>query len=277
MLKRILLPLDNSAPGVTAQKMAIELAKSKKAAVTGLGILDLPWITAAQPEPLGGSSFKMARDDAVIKQSQDHAAFLMSEFKADCAKNGVKHQAIKAEGFPAVEIEKLAHEHDMIIIGKTTDFHADLDEDSDLTVKHLARDNARPIMIVPETLPDSNKVLVAFDGSLQASRSIHMFLLLGLADGKDIHIVSLNKDIDIAKVNATRAHNLFSAYGMDSQTEGLEQRGNLADQLIDYAHGLTASMMVMGGFSHTAIREAFFGSATKTILKKCTFPLFLHH
>ncbi|NCP62516.1 MAG: universal stress protein [Alphaproteobacteria bacterium] len=277
MIRRILLALDNSAPGIQAQAYAIELARSYKAAVTGLGILDTPWITAAQPEPLGGGAFKIQRDDAVIEQSHYHISFIMSEFKAACQKAGIKHQAYEAQGFPAVEIEKLAHEHDIIVIGKTTDFHFDLDEDTDLTVKHLARDNARSILMVPPTIPEGNKVLVTFDGGLQSSRSMHMFIMLGFAEGKDIHILSVDKDPNVALVNATRAHNLFSAHGIDTKVEGIAQTGSAAQQIIDRAHELKVSMLVMGGFSHTALRETFFGSATKSIMKSCDFPLFLHH
>ncbi len=277
MIRRILLALDNSAPGVRAQQYALDLAKSSKAAVTGIGILDTPWITAAQPEPLGGSAFKMERDDAVMSQSNDHVNFLLGEFSSACDRESIKHQTMVVEGFPAVEIEKLSHEHDIIVIGKTTDFHFEFDDDSDLTVKHLARDNARPLFIIPETVPDSMAVIVAFDGSLQASRAIHMFILLGLAKDKDIHIVSLNKDLNQAEFNATRAHNLFSAHGFKTSAKWYELKGNLGEQLIGHAHDVNAGMMVMGGFSHTALREAFFGSATKSIMKKCDFPLFLHH
>lgn len=277
MIRRILLALDNSEPGIKAQEYAINMAKSYKAAVTGLGILDTPWITASQPEPLGGGAFKIQRDDAVIEQSHNHINFIMGEFKTACQKAGIKHQAYEAQGFPAVEIEKLAHEHDIIVIGKTTDFHFDLDEDTDLTVKHLARDNARSILMVPSVIPEGNKVLVAFDGGLQSSRAMHMFIMLGFAKGKDIHILSVDKDPEVALVNATRAHNLFSAHGIKTKFEGLAQRESAAQHVIDRAHELKISMLVMGGFSHTALRETFFGSATKSIMKACDFPLFLHH
>ena len=90
-------------------------------------------------------------------------------------------------------------------------------------------------------------------------------------------VYSLHKDLEQAKFNATRAHNLFSAHGLESKTIAKELSGNLAEQLINIAHDIDVSMMVMGGFSHTAIREAFFGSATKDIMKRCDFPLFLHH
>src|SRR5215510_15202139 len=104
MLKKILLVLDSSKPGIMAQEYAIKLAKQFKSSLTGLGVLDTPWITAAQPEPLGGAAFKIHRDDVVLRQSQEHIEFLLNDFKKDCQTGSIVFQALETEGFPAVEI-----------------------------------------------------------------------------------------------------------------------------------------------------------------------------
>lgn len=277
-MKKILLVLDNSKPGLRAQQYAIDLAKSLKVSLTGLAILDTPWITAAQPEPLGVADFKLHRDDAVIKKSQEHINFLFTEFQGMCKKAQLDPNSIEAEGFPAVEIEKLAHEHDVIIMGKTTDFHFDLDDDSDLTVKHVARDNPRPLILVPETVPETKTVMVAFDGSLEASRSLHMFLLLGLARGRDIQIVSGHKIRDKAEVQAKRAINMCQAYGLKAHHYVHQiSSGSPAEYVLEMTEQLKASMLVMGGFSHNLLHEAVFGSNTKTIMKSARIPVFIHH
>jgi nucleotide-binding universal stress UspA family protein len=277
MIKKILLVLDNSSPGIKAQEYAINLAVHQKAPLTGVGILDTPWITAAQPEPLGGAAFKIHRDDVVLKQSQERIEHLIAQFTKACEKAKIEHQALEAEGFPAIEIEKLAHEHDIIVIGKTTDLHFELDEDSDMTVKHIARDNPRPLILVPEEAPETNAVMVAYDGSLQASRSLHMFLLLGLAKGKHLHIVCGHKLIDKAEIVAKRAVRLCEAYGIKVIYHPLELSGTVADQLLVAVADLKASILVMGGFSHTLIHETFFGSCTKTLMKSSPIPLFMYH
>lgn len=277
-MKKILLVLDNSKPGQQAQNFAIDLAKHFKNSLTGLAVLDTPWITAAQPEPLGVSDFKMHRDDAVLKKSQEHLNFLMSEFQKLCTKQQVANDVLEAEGFPAVEIEKLAHEHDVIIMGKTTDFHFDLDDDTDLTVKHVARDNPRPLILVPENVPESKTVMVAFDGSLEASRSLHMFLLLGLARGRDIQIVSGHKIRDKAELQAKRAVNMCQAYGLKAHQHVHQiSGGSAADYVLEMSDQLKASMLIMGGFSHNILHEAVFGSNTKTIMKSSRIPVFIHH
>jgi nucleotide-binding universal stress UspA family protein len=278
MIKKILVVLDSSKPGLTAQQYAMDMATRYKASLSGLAILDTPWITAAQPEPLGGAAFKVHRDDVVLRQSQEHVEYLLAEFKKDAQTAKIEFQGVEAEGFPAVEIEKLSHEHDIIVIGKTTDFHFELDEDTDITVRHVARDNPRPLILVPENVPKTNRIMVAYDGSLQASRSLHMFLLLGLAKDHELHIVSSNKLIDKAVVVAKRAVRMCEAYGIKTTYHPLEMPGgSVAEHLLDKVKELDASMLVVGGFSHTLIHETLFGSCTKALMKNTTVPLFMFH
>jgi nucleotide-binding universal stress UspA family protein len=33
----------------------------------------------------------------------------------------------------------------------------------------------------------------------------------------------------------------------------------------------------MGAFGHTGLRELFLGSATRTLLRQCHTPMFIHH
>lgn len=278
-MKRILLALDSSKAGTTAQEYAIDLAKRFNATLTGIGVLDTPWITAAQPEPLGGSAFKMHRDDLVIRQSKEHLDALLDEFRSACTNAQINFETRETEGFPALEIEYLSHEHDVIVIGRVTDFHFDLDDDSDITVRHIARDNPRPIILVPSDLPktQSNRIMVAFDGSMQASRSLQLFLLLGLAHKKELHIVAGHKYLDKAEILAKRALTLCEAYGVKTIQHPFQMSGSAAESLIKHAQDLDVSMMVVGGFSHTVLHEAFFGSCTKTLMRESPVPLFMHH
>lgn len=277
MIKRIVLALDNSAPGLAAQDYAIRLAKEKNASIIALGILDLPWITAAQPEPLGASAFKLHRDEEVIKASHEQIQFMIDEFKKAALKEDVSAEVFEVEGFPAAEIERFAHEADVIIIGKTTDFHFELDEDTDLTVKHVARDNPRPVIAVPGHQNRDDKVLICCDGGFQASRALHMFILLGLAKNKSLDIVAVDPDEERGLRNVSRALRLCSAHGLVAEATVLPTKENPAEVLLKRAKEQNVSMIVMGAFSHSFLREVLFGSVTTVLMKKADIPLFIHH
>lgn len=278
MLKKVLLALDDSEAGNFAQEYAIDLAKEYDATVTGIGVVDVPWITAAQPEPLGGGAFKKHRDDTVIKQSKDHIAFLIDKFKKTCKKRNLECFSVEAEGFPASEIEKVAQEHDMIVIGKTTDFHFELDENTDITVKHIARDNPRPLLIVPEGVKsDGKNVLICLDGDLRSSRALHMFLLLGLGKDKNLSVVSINKEKDAAQRVVDRGIALCASHGIRATGKVVQSSEDAGKSILKLVSDLKTDLIVMGAFSHTMLREALFGSCTKTLMKECEVPLFLYH
>lgn len=277
MLRKILIALDSSTPGCKARDYAISLAKAYDANLTAVGIIDTPWITAAQPEPLGGSVFKIHRDEAIIKQSHDHVHQLFEEFQSLCANANINYKCVEAEGFPSVMIERMAHNHDLIVIGKTTDFHFELDENSDITVKHIARDNPRPLIIVPDHPAFGEKILITIDGSVGASKALHMFLLLGLGRHNPVEVLSINKDPELAKIIAQNGVDMCHMHGVNAEPHIIETSSDEASIILERAHDINTKLIVMGGFNGSVIKETIFGSCSKRLLRDSDIPLFIHH
>lgn len=166
-----------------------------------------------------------------------------------------------------------------IVIGSTTELHFELDDQSDIVVNHVARDNPRPVLIVPDYQPQENEtIVVAYDGGIQSSRALHMALLMGVLDKKHkVHVVSIAQDhFDIEK-RAQQALIMLKNHDIEAQLHILEKSKSVATVLMAAMTSLDATMLVMGGYSHGSLRETFFGSNTRDILKSCKIPIFLHH
>jgi nucleotide-binding universal stress UspA family protein len=276
MLKRILVVIDGSKTASIAKRYALDLAKQFKADLTGVGVIDTPWITAAQPEPLGGAAYKIRRDSEVIKLTHKRLQGMLEEFSRLCEENGIKHAVQELEGFPATEIEKLSQEHDLIVMGRTTDFHFEDNDDNDLTVKYITRDNPRPIIVVTGESHGSN-VLIAYDGSLQAARALHMYLLLGLAKDKKIHVLSIAHRKRAADEIAKRAEEMCKSHNVKVTAEGVASRHAPEHIIKKKADEINASMIIMGAFGHHGLREFFLGSCTEHMIQQSGVPLFIHH
>ena len=277
MIKRFILVLDGSSAGKTACTYALDFAKNFKAEVLGVAVLDTPWLTAPQPEPLGGTAFKVRGDEEVIRFTQSHIEQVLAEFKTRCTQEKIPFQAVEVEGFPADEIEMASYQGDLIILGKTTDFHFDLDQDSDSTVRHIAHDNPRPLIVVPGLPPKTDTIVFACDGEIRSSRALHMFLLLNLAKGKHLHIVNVNSDKKEGESLISLALNLCTSHGVKAEGTVLKNTHSVGDCLLEFSEKVKAEMIVLGAFGHTLIRDVFFGSTSKTLLKKSPIPLFIHH
>ena len=257
MLKNILVTLDKSKSGREAQHYALRMARAYQTSITAVGIVDTPWITAPQPEPLGGSAFKIHRDEELIKQSHHHIKQLFAEFESACASNDIVFRCVEAEGFPSVVIERLSHEHDIIIMGKTTDFHFDIHEQTDRVVKNVARDNSRPLIIVPESPTIDGKILVTLDGSVAASRALHMFLLLGLAKDHAVEVLSVHKDQELAQIIAQRGVNMCHVHNVNALAHTIQSHGDTASIILERGEELKATLIIMGGFSHSVLKAKF--------------------
>lgn len=277
MIKRIVLVLDASVAGKTARTYALDLAKQHQAELLGVAVLDTPWLTATQPEPLGGSAFKIRRDEEIIRSTQSHIEEVLAEFKSVCAQKNIPCQALEIEGFPANEIEMASYQGDLILLGKTTDFHFELDTDSDSTVRHVAHDNPRPLVVIPKIPEQTNVVLVAYDGQICSSRALHMFLLLNLGKGKRLHIVNVNENPSEGQELVSLALKLCESHGVSAESQILNTKHSPGEALLDLAQKLKAEMIVLGAFGHTILWDALFGSCSKTMLKKSEIPLFIHH
>lgn len=277
MLKRILVVLDGSKAGGLAKRYAIKLAKKLGAELVGLGIVDLPWITAPTPEPLGGAAFKIHRDQEVIRQHHKKVKDMLAKFKELCEENKIKYEIVELEGFPAIEIETMAEMCDLIVTGRTTDFNFELEVDTDLTVRHIIRDNPRPIVVVTSDFDVDKKVLVAYDGSLQAARALHIYLLLGIGQGQTVHILSIGKEQKEALEVANRAKVMCELHGVNAEVEGVTSSSSVEDVIMKKAKDLKVTMVVLGAFGHSGIRELLFGSTTEHLLKDSEVSLFIHH
>ena len=191
MIRRILVAIDETPASRVAQDLAIAIAKQRSAAITGVGVVDRPWATAPQAVPIGGSAYKVHRDQVVLDELRHEVEAILRTFSEACRTAGVLFSTVEVEGAPARAIESEAEGCDLIVIGKDTNFHFEAEPDMTETVARLIRENARPVLVTSAGKPTGDKVLVCYDGSVQASRAMHMFVLLGLAHDREVHLVSV--------------------------------------------------------------------------------------
>ncbi len=276
MLKSILVAVDGTKASDAAQALSIELCKRLQARVAGIGVLDRPWITAPQATPIGASYYKTVRDEAVLKRIDEEIETLLAQFRERCREAGVEYTAAEWEGDPEKLIEVQSETHDLIVVGKDTTFHFRPDGGTSKTVVHLAQDDPRPVIVTPNELPRSEKILLAFDGSVPASRAMHMFALLGLAAGRPVEVLSVAKTAEgEAKRRAMQAAKILKNHGVDARVTVIESGEHPANIIIERCKD--AGLLAMGAFGQKKLRDFFFGSCTTRLLDACPVPLFIHH
>jgi Universal stress protein family len=153
MLRSILVALDATPVSSAAQTLAIELARRFDCQITGITILDRAYITAPTAVGVGGMAFKQHRDQFKPQEAKTFLDRLEHGSQDGCEAIGVRWQVIEAEGEPYRLIEQESGRHDLLVIGKDTDFHFDVDPATADTMQRLLRGNSRPILVSPSRHP----------------------------------------------------------------------------------------------------------------------------
>jgi len=279
MIKSMVVAIDSTESSARAQEYALTLAKRYNAELTGIAVLDVPWITAPMATPIGAGYYKAHRDQTILANQSQALDDKINAFRKLCDDAGVPARAVEAQGVPSEQIEHEADRHDMIIIGRETNFHGVKGHDIGDVVEQLLKDNPRPVLVVPPSNTfKRDGVVVAFDGSIPASRAMQMFCLMGLANGGPVHVVSIDADNDKAEYLAARGAAFFESHGEKVTAHGLQSSGDFAQTILNTVESLGVGMVVMGAFANRSLmRQIFVGSVTKQIIRASTVPVFLHH
>lgn len=276
-MKKLLVVLDHAEQSHAVQHYAINLALHLKVSLSAIAVLDLPWLTAAQPEPLGGAAFKIKHDERMIRETRKRLNALCTDFEAKANAAGIPYTLISTEGFPALEIEKAASTHDLVIMGRKTDLHFQVEDATDYLMKTIARDNPRPIISISEPPNTDGDILIAYDDSIQASRALHMFLLLGLGHGKKADILVMNASKKNALMIAERAKSMCELYSLPVKIHTVHDEKNPENAILKHIDNYKNSLVIMGAYSKNFIEEIIFGSCTKGVIRKSKAPIFIHH
>lgn len=278
MLRSILVALDDTTPSHVAQDFAIGLAKRLSIEITGLAILDRGFITAPTAVGIGGLAYKRHRDEVKLEQARQFLTRIEHQFEADCGTLD-QWQVIEAEGAPLLVLEEESGRHDVLVMGRDTDFHLDANPTIAQVVHRLLQDNPCPLIVCPDTESHLGQgpILAAVDGTVEASRCLHMLALLGHELGHTVHVLSVDSDLQTAQRRANYAIDLLRKHEFDVSEHGIQSTRGASEVLLEEAHKLGASMIAAGARRHNPLREFFIGSTLETMLENAECPLFVTH
>jgi nucleotide-binding universal stress UspA family protein len=277
MLKSILVGLDGSKFSDAAVALGLRWAKPTNAVLVGQTVVDEPGITVPEPMPMGAAYFHGQRDEELLAEARKQTAGFRERFAARCVEAGVGSKQIEETGTPAEAILFEAQRHDLVLLGSETFFRTGSPPSPCDTLDKVLHSPPRPVVAVPEKLPDGPAVVIGYDGSLQAARTLAVYVATGLSSQFENIVVTIDEDIEEAERICTRAVDYLTLHGATVKARPVETRLDPASILLDHTVQLNAHLLVMGAFGHSALREFFFGSTTRGVLRGSTVPVMLYH
>lgn len=140
-------------------------------------------------------------------------------------------------------------------------------------------DSGRPVLVVPyihRTGLSLHRAIVCWDGSRAAARAVSdAWPLLERAGAVDI--VTAGNPSEVPAIQESLGEH-FAQHGVSArlQTLGADDI-DAGNAILSYASDVGASLIVMGGYGHSKVREWVLGGVTRTILETMTVPVLLSH
>ena len=277
MVRSILVGLDESPYSQAAVTLGLEWAKRFDCLLVGIGVVDEPSIRGPRDQAKLSSSYKNVYDGMVAEATR-RVDRVLEQFTLQCAEAGVASKLLEDVGSPSEQIMTEAQRYDLIMIGQKSFFQFETTTHECETLDRLLHATPRPVVVVPKELRAGSGVLVAYDGSLQATRALQAFAGCDLSKLGEVHVLSVHGTSSVeASKAADRAVEFLRFHDVQAVPHAVASKDCASDTILSTARQTGAGLIVMGSYGRSVFVEFFLGSATRNVLKKTDVPLFVYH
>ncbi len=279
MIRRILVPLDNSEYSNKSTEFACRIAKIYDADVVGLVIIDIPGIERSiGPFPMGGSYYAKQLTEAKIKKADKQVRKILEEFAKICDDNDVKHREHQRQGIPSNHILEEAKFFDLLIIGRKTHFEFSEDMQAGGSFDEVLQRSITPVIAVPENFDfpkfprERFNCLICFDGSYASCRALQRFAQLPISKFTDVKLLMSHDDKEFADFNLYEAKAFLRSHLFES-IEKIHTKKNIIS-LVGKEYMDWTDLFVLGAHSK-GMFDFMIGSLTKFLIRESNKPIFI--
>jgi nucleotide-binding universal stress UspA family protein len=285
-IKKILVPISDAKAGAGALAAALGLGRDFNAQVVALHVRPDPRSAAMayMGEPVSASMI----DDvmrASEKRAAENAVKVRKAFDEACAKakvtvgtkvlaaNAPSATFIDVTGTEDEEIRDQGRVADLLVVARP---QGNLAGPQRLTLEAALIDTGRPAIVIPPKAPAKigGNVAIAWNGSTQASRAVAMAMDF-LVTASTVTILAAKEDGSDYRPNELKDY--LAAHGISAKVQTVSGKDDAAKALLGAAAKAGASLLVMGAYGHSRVRELVLGGVTKHMLQATTLPTFMVH
>ena len=270
MIKRILLATDGSTPALSAERMAIYLARVLKAELTALFVKDVRLIRFPELLDFGAVSLPLPSYHREIDEALSARAQAVLDRVAKEA-SGLPVERVVRTGVPYEVIVREARTHDLVVMGRAGEQEGHHATGLGSTVERVARTSPVPVLVAALDFNEPRRVLVGYDGSDSAARALHFVVPLVSGLGLPAVVVSVDEDLKRAAALAAEGVDYLKAHGVSADAKPLA--GDPAEELVALQE--PADLLAMGAFGRGRVVELLLGSTTEFVLRRAVWPVTL--
>jgi nucleotide-binding universal stress UspA family protein len=284
-IRKILAPVDGSERSRTALRTAFQVGQIFGAHVLAMHVR----VDPTQAVPFVGEGMSGAVVQELIELTEREvaarAAVAREIFDQLQLSTGVPKLSVPASVGPAAAwAESVGREEDTLVrCGRLADLivvarPADPDSLGHVTLSRALFETGRPVLVagLEEAESIGQRIVIAWNGGVQAARAISAALPF-LAEAAWVTVIRVGHERDDATTGLPDVAEYLAWHGIMAETHPIVSRGSIGEALTDAVSASGADLVVMGGYSHSRLRELILGGVTRHMLEKTVLPLLLAH
>ncbi len=222
-------------------------------------------------------------DETGIEASRQRMERVRESFSKACEAEGIAHDWRGVETFSGDSASAslaTVNTADLVIVQQSD---PDQFDTAYADIETLLYSGGRPVLFLPyiHTAPIEPKhVVIAWKPSKEAARAVFDALPL-LHRATRVEILAVNpRDSEEHSAEMTGADIAASLSRHGIEVSLVNQRASgipVGDVIANHIAETGVDLLVMGAYSHSPLRELFFGGVTRTLLKTMTVPVLMSH
>jgi nucleotide-binding universal stress UspA family protein len=172
-------------------------------------------------------------------------------------------------------LREFENPYDLIVLGKRGENSEYAKEHIGSTIERVVRASTKPCLVTSRAFKAVNKVALAFDGGDSCYKALNFVTTSGLFKGVEIHLVTVPEDKgeDFSLKHLREAEDLLEQAGYSAVCQMLP--GIPEDVISNYVEEADISLLLMGAYGHSRIRQLLIGSTTTEMIRRCHISLML--
>lgn len=170
-------------------------------------------------------------------------------------------------------LSELENEMRLLVIGRQGERSASTEHQVGGHLESVIRTLHKPILVAGDTFTAPQQIMLAFDGSATAHKSVEMLADSPLIKGLPCHLVMVGADSHATREQLkTAQHRLLKTA---SEVHLAIVAGEVEPALHAYQAEHNIDLLAMGAYGHSRIRQFFVGSTTTNLLRSSTSALLI--
>ena len=281
-MSKIIASIDGSLSTRTVCDYAAWFSQKLERPLELLHIIEKPNIQS--PQNLSGSLGLGGREvlleeivrleEAKARVELQHGEVLLEEAKKYLKESyDIIPQVFQRHGSLLETVTAIEEEFRVLIMGKYGNQTDQLSDKIGTQIENVVRAVHKPVLITYSPFEEPSSFLIAFDGSPTAKICVERISSSPLLKGLSAHLVYVGEPTQEIQKEIDWAEEQLQQAGFKPTI--LIQQGEVEKTIIDYSDTRQISLLVVGAYGHSRIRQFFIGSSTSKLIARSTKPVLL--